>query len=222
LHTRYIDDYLKSSIEAGIEQMVILGAGYDTRAYRFDELKGRVKVFEVDHPSTQETKMQIVRVILGAPLSYMVYVPVDFEKDNLGEKLSQGGYDKNLRTLFIWEGVTMYLTAQAVDATLAFVATNSGKGSSIVFDYYLRSAIDGTSREQAAMNLRKFTELAGEPLSFGIEEGTAEGFLSMRGFYQVKNVTTQDLKNTYFEAKDRKREVAPFHAIAVATVKPRE
>jgi methyltransferase (TIGR00027 family) len=222
VRTRYIDDYLKACIADGIEQLVILGAGYDSRAYRFDELKGRVKVFEVDHPSTQKTKMQIIRVIFDPLPSYLVYVPVDFEKDDLGEKLSQGGYDKSLKTLFIWEGVTMYLTAQAIDATLGFVAANSGKGSSIVFDYYFRSAIDGTSRNQAVMNLRKSAELLGEPFSFGIEEGTAEEFLSKRGFYQVKNVTSQDLKKAYFEGRNRKREVAPFQAVVSATVKPRE
>jgi methyltransferase (TIGR00027 family) len=222
LRTRYIDDYLKSSIEAGIEQLVILGAGYDSRAYRFNELKGRVRVFEVDHPSTQEAKMQIIGAIFRQLPDYLIYVPIDFEKDSLGEKLSQSGYDKNLKTLFIWEGVTMYLTEQAIDVTLGFVAANSGKGSSIVFDYYLRSAIDGTSRDQTAMNLRKTCEQFGEPFSFGIEQGTVEEFLAKRGFCQVRNVTTQDLKNTYFEGRNRKREVAPFHAIAIAAVKPRE
>jgi methyltransferase (TIGR00027 family) len=222
LRTRYIDDYLKSSIDDGIEQLVILGAGYDSRAYRCDELKGRVRVFEVDHPSTQRIKMQIIEAIFHQLPGYVVYVPIDFEKDGLEEKLSQCGYDKNLKTLFIWEGVTMYLTAQAVDATLGFVAANSPRGSSIVFDYYFRSAIDGTSCDQVAMTLRRTVEQLGEPFSFGIEEGTVDEFLDKRGFCQVRNVTTQDLKNTYFVGRNQKRGVAPFHAVAIAEVKPRE
>jgi len=143
--TRYIDDCLKACIDDKIEQLVILGAGYDTRAYRFGELKEKVKVFEVDHPATQEVKIEKVSRMLGSLPGNVVYVPIDFEKERLDKKLFESGYDRSLKTLFIWEGVTMYLTAESVDRTLAFIAGYSGKGSRVVFDYLFESAIDGTS-----------------------------------------------------------------------------
>src|SRR5512136_555844 len=84
--TRYIDDCLKACIDDGIEQLVILGAGYDTRVYRFGELKEKVKVFEVDHPATQKVKIDKVSKMLGSLPGQVVYVSVDFEKERLDKK----------------------------------------------------------------------------------------------------------------------------------------
>jgi methyltransferase (TIGR00027 family) len=139
--------------------LVILGAGYDTRAYRFDKLKEEVKVFEVDHPATQKVKIEKVSKALGSLPGHVVYVSVDFEKERLDKKLSESGYNKSLKTLFIWEGVTMYLTAEAVDETLAFVAGNSGKGSSIIFNYIFRSVLDGTCELEYAPKVARLIPL---------------------------------------------------------------
>ena len=226
--TRHIDDRLQSCIDEGIEQLVILGAGYDSRAYRFDELKGKVKVFEVDHPITQKTKIAKVKKILGSLPDNVVYVPIDFEKEKLDERLFESGFDKNLKTLFLWEAVTMYLTAEAVDETLDFVAKNSGQGSSIIFDYMFKSWVDGTYEYEDAEEGKKIergrrkVERTGELFIFGIEEGTVEEFLSQRGFCQVENVTGASLKSAYFKGKNQNRKVQRFHGYVHATVKPRE
>jgi methyltransferase (TIGR00027 family) len=220
--TKHYDDYLKTCIEDGIEQLVILGAGYDSRAYRFDELKGRVKVFEVDHPTTQRVKKEKVRKIFGSFPDHVVYVPIDFDKEKLEEKLLESGYDENLKTLFMWEGVVMYLTAEAVDETLDFVANNSGEGSSIVFDYILQSVMDGTCEFEEAEKWRKQVERRGEAPSFGIKEGAVAEFLSERGFYQVKDVNYQFLENTYLKPKGSNRKVSRHYGYVHATVKPRD
>jgi methyltransferase (TIGR00027 family) len=144
--TRYIDDYLQACINDGIKQLVILGAGYDSRAYRFDELIRNVKVFEVDHPATQKVKIEKIKKIFGFQPNHVFYIPIDFEREKLDKRFFESGYDRNLKTLYIWEGVTMYITAEAVDKTLAFVTNNSGKGSSIIFNYIFQSVVDGISK----------------------------------------------------------------------------
>jgi len=215
--TRYIDDYLQTCISDGVEQVVILGAGCDSRAYRFKALEG-ITVFEVDHPATQEMKMANVKRVLGGLSRWVTHVPVDFEKEELGEKLLANGYKRDLRTLFIWEGVTMYLTAEAVDRTLSFVAGSSGTGSSIIFNYYHRAVVDGTSRWRWAKVLRRKCQKMGEPLTFGIEPNSIEEFLVMRGFSYVKRVTPSFLTSLYFRGPNAKRKVCPFLETVHATV----
>lgn len=215
---RYIEDYLNQCIEDGIEQLVLLGAGYDSRAFRFNALKEKVKVFEVDHPDSQRVKKEKVKRIFGSLPDHVIYVSFDFDHGKLDEKLFESGYSKNRKTLFIWEGVIYYLTAEAVDETLAFIANNSGEGSSVIFDYAFESFITGRVKEAEKM-IRKLAQL-GEPLIFGIKEGTVEEFLSKRGFYEVKQMNAQSLDNTYFKGTNRKS--SPCWAVTHATVKPRE
>jgi methyltransferase (TIGR00027 family) len=215
---RYIEDYLNQCIEDGIEQLVLLGAGYDSRAFRFNALKEKVKVFEVDHPDSQRVKKEKVKKIFGSLPGNVTYVSVDFNNENLNEKLLESGYAKNLKTLFIWEGMIYYLTAETVDETLAFISNNSGERSSIIFDYAFESFIAGRVKEAEKM-IRKCEQI-GEPLTFGIEEGTVEEFLCKRGFCQVKQMNAQSLDNTYFKGTNRKS--SRCWAVAHATVKPQE
>ncbi|HSD56595.1 MAG TPA: class I SAM-dependent methyltransferase [Methanotrichaceae archaeon] len=215
---RYFDDFVKASIDEGIEQLVILGAGYDSRAYRIEGLRGKVRAFEVDHPSTQEAKIEKIKKIFGALPDHVVYVPVDFESEDLGQKLLENGYDRSQKTLFVMEGLVMYIPPKAVDETLSFISKNSGKGSSIVFDYYPQSTVDGTSESEVAKNIRDFVAQKGEPLQFGIEEGTIETFLAQRGFSQVHNVTSGDYKKAYFHGVNKDRAVCDLLSFAHAVV----
>jgi methyltransferase (TIGR00027 family) len=216
--TRYIDDYLRDCIESGIEQLVILGAGYDSRPYRFHGLTGGVKVFELDRQATQKVKIERVVKLLGSLPDNVVYVIVDLEKEKPGEKLLENGYDRNLKTLFIWEGVTMYISAEAVDDTLAFAAANSGKGSSIIFNYISKSFLDGTYESEYAGRLRKDLE-GGEPFRFSIDAGSIGAFLAERGFDLVKNVDGDFFKRAYFTGKNRSRKVCRLCGFATAKVR---
>jgi methyltransferase (TIGR00027 family) len=220
--TRYIDDYLSKCIGDGIRQLVILGAGYDTRAYRFDELKDQVKVFEVDHPATQELKIRKVKKLLGTPPDHVVYVAVDFDKEKLQDRMIESGYAYNVKTLFIWEGVVPYITEEGVNDTLAFASSNSNEGSSIIFDYIFSSVIDGTNESEVAKRWKKTLDDLAEPFLFGIEEGDAAEFLTKRGFAEVNEVRVESLRDIYFKGKNKNRKVFPFAAIVHATVKPRE
>lgn len=203
---RYFDDFVKNSIDGGLRQLVILGAGYDTRAYRIEGLKGK-RVFEVDHPDTQSVKIEKVKEIFGVLPGHVTYVHVDFETDNFGERLAAHGYDRSSKTLFLLEGLIMYISPEAVDETLSFIAKNSGKGSTILFDYYPESVVDGTCELEVGKNIRSYTKRQGEPLQFGIREGAVEAFLVERGFSRVQNVTAEEYKKMYFHGINKDREV---------------
>jgi methyltransferase (TIGR00027 family) len=214
---RYIDDVLKDYLENGLRQLVILGAGYDSRAYRFDVAK-RVKTFEVDHPATQQDKLAKLQTIFSKTPAHVIYVPVDFNTQTLKECLLQTGYDPALKTLFIWQGVTMYLTKEAVDATLAFVTGHAPSGSAIVFDYVYHHVLDGTQRQSEISGMRRYRFMTGEGLSFGIERGEVEAFLKQRGFSQARDVNADDLKLAYFTGANAARKVAGGYGIAIGVV----
>lgn len=214
---RYFDDFVKTSVDEGLEQLIILGAGYDTRAYRIEGLN-KIKVFEVDHPGTQGVKIEKVKKIFGHLPEHVVYVPVDFESEAVGQKLLENGYNRSQKTLFVMEGLVMYIPPRAVDETLSFIVRNSGKGSMVIFDYYPQSLVDGTSELEAAKNIRNFVAQQGEPLQFGIEEGTVEAFLAERGFSQIQNVTSEDYKKAYFHGVNEGRAVSNLLFFAHAMV----
>jgi methyltransferase (TIGR00027 family) len=217
---RHIDEHLKSCLADGIEQLVILGAGLDARAYRFDELKTGVKVFEVDHPASQQEKLNKLKQIFGQVPAHVTYVAIDFNTQALDKRLFECGYDEKRKTLFIWQGVTQYLTPAAVDETLAFIARHSGAGSSVIFDYMYPTLLDGTIKRGEVDNMRSKQWLSGESMVFGIPEGKVTEFLEQRGFINVLNADHTFLHERYFTGSNKKRTIAYGYAIASAVVKP--
>jgi methyltransferase (TIGR00027 family) len=214
---RHIDEYLKTCLANGVQQVVILGAGYDARVYRFDEFKHSVKAFEVDHPATQQAKLKRLQKIFGAVPSRVTYVPIDFNTQTLEQRLPECSYDEHATTLFIWQGVTQYLTLEAVDSTLAFVVKHSAPGSAIIFDYMYASLLDGTVKHGEVSQMRRNRWLSNEALAFGIPEGAIGSFLEQRGFTQVHDANFKYLHDTYFIGVNAKRTVADGYAIASAT-----
>jgi methyltransferase (TIGR00027 family) len=133
--------------------LVKLGAGYDSRAYRFD--LHQVKTFEVDHPATQQDKLEKVKAIFGESPRHVCYVPVDFNTKSAADRLLQFGFDPTLKTIFIWQGVSMYLTAQAVDNTLSFAMQCSGNESAVVFDFIYQEVLEA-ARQKEVNNMRRY------------------------------------------------------------------
>ncbi len=129
-----IDNSLEDALNSGCSQVVNLGAGYDSRAYRIEGVE-RATYFEVDHPHTQEYKRKIIVKALGEIPSHVRLVPVNFNQDDLLDELQRGGFQVGMKTFYIWEGVTVYITGEAVDETLRFVVDNSTTGSRIIFTY---------------------------------------------------------------------------------------
>lgn len=134
LRTAAIDMAVRDAVVAGATQLVILGAGYDGRAWRMPELAG-VRVFEVDHPATQGDK-RAHQSELPPPIGAVSFVSIDFERESLNAVLERAGHDRSLPTCWIWEGVVMYLTRDAMRATLADIAGRSAHGSTLIVNYH--------------------------------------------------------------------------------------
>src|SRR6185503_4337777 len=135
LRTAAIDAAVRDAIASGARQLVIVGAGYDGRAWRMPELTG-VKVFEVDHPATQGEKRKHAGE-LPPPIGSVTFVSIDFERESLGNVLERAGHDRAAPTCWIWEGVVMYLTRDAMRATLADVSSASAPGSTLIVNYHM-------------------------------------------------------------------------------------
>jgi methyltransferase (TIGR00027 family) len=216
--TRFIDDCLQEALNADIHQLVILGAGYDTRALRFEALRETATVFELDHPATQKAKLERIKNHLEADLSHIRYVSIDFSKEDIAEKLVTSGYDDQLKTLFIWEGVTYYLPAQAVDRTLQFIRRHSAFQSSVVFDYFPSTVVDGTTHLVEARALREGLKRIGEEIMFGIDPVQIAVFMEDRGFYVVKNLSSTEYLHVYFKGPNATRNVSDMFLFCQAMV----
>jgi methyltransferase (TIGR00027 family) len=219
VRTRYFDDQIETCIEAGLDQLIILGAGFDARAYRLDKVKEKVKVFEVDQPVTMKRKMDLVKKVFGHLPDHVFYVLIDFEKDNLADRLLESGYDPQAKSLFIWEAVTGYLSPDAVDEVLGFVADNPGGGNSIIFDYPDISFINEPDQSKESATLHRYHAKIGEPPKFGIDPRRINEFLSERGFFSISSVSVESLGSVYFKPKNREIRISPFFHLIHAAVK---
>ena len=181
VRTRVIDDALRAFVASGGRQVVLLGAGFDCRAARFArELEGGV-VFEVDHPATQARKR---RVLDGEPAAKTVYLAWNFEAGRpvgeLPRALAEAGHDPGEPTLTIWEGVTMYLTEGAIDATVRAVRAYSTPDARFAFTYFDRGPLEHPT---VSMRLRRRVVAgAGEPFRFGWDPADLPAWMRARGF----------------------------------------
>jgi methyltransferase (TIGR00027 family) len=154
-----VDRYLP-----GIAQFVILGAGFDTRAYRLPR-DGRVRSFEVDTPKTQAVKCEMLDKA-GIDTTGVTFVAADFEKEDWLARLVDAGFDSGQPALFVWEGVMIYLNREAVETTLRKIA-GTARGSVVAFDYFTTEPLE--SQALYWRYGRAMTKAAGEPLTFGID-----------------------------------------------------
>jgi methyltransferase (TIGR00027 family) len=213
---KHIDRVLREELGLGLEQLVILGAGYDTRAYRFADELSSVRVFELDHPVTAALKRARVRRVFGAFPEHVTFISADLEREDLGIALERAGYSVAAWTLFIWSGVSFYLSAEAVDSVLNFVRHRSGPGSSIVFDYHYQGFTDGTVDYYGAREGRRRVEELGEPCLFGIEEGALSLLLDRHDLRLVSDLGPAELERRYLIRGDGKVDGRPFGFTSIA------
>jgi methyltransferase (TIGR00027 family) len=215
---RYFDDFVAESLKNGFKQLVILGAGYDTRAYRIKDIE-KIKVFEMDHFGTQKVKIEKIKEIFGSTPHHVEYIPVDFETEPLGQKLFDGGYNGSKKTLFLMEGLIYYIPPEAVASILSFIIENSGKGSTVLFDYVSQvTDFDESPDKKVAENLLKFMDECKESLKFTLEKGTVKKFISKQGFADIKEMTAEDYKKVYFHGENNNREVFSLMSFVNALV----
>jgi methyltransferase (TIGR00027 family) len=194
--TRVFDELVLSAAR-GASQVVLLGAGGDSRPYRFPEFAS-IRTFEVDHPQTGAWKQARVKRMLERLPEHVRYVPIDFGTDALQPALERAGFDPTMRTFFLWEGVTMYLRPDAVDDVLSLVALSS-RGSAIGFDYLYAEAIAHPNRFDGARAQAEFAASRGEPFLFGLpaERDDLASFAEARGIKLAKSWDHRELRATY-------------------------
>jgi methyltransferase (TIGR00027 family) len=214
--TRFIDDAVEAALGAGIEQVVILGAGFDARAYRLAAL-GRAAVYEVDHPSTSVAKREAVTAALAPAPRHVRFVPADLGSESWQGAVAAAGYDPGRRTLFLWEGVTNYLTEDAVDGTLRWCA-GAAAGSRVLFTYVDRRALDAPQAFAGTERLFATLAAAGERWTFGLAPSELSGFLARRGLVLDEDVGAADYRARYFGRAAARMHGYEFYRIAVARV----
>jgi methyltransferase (TIGR00027 family) len=214
--TRLIDDRLREALGAGIRQVVILGAGFDCRSLRLPEINSAV-VFEVDHRDTLRAKRDCLDRIAWSARSSVRYVGIDFNRESLSNALDNAGFDKSLPTVFLWEGVTNYLTEETVDSVLNVIATCQVK-SQIIFTFVHSGVLDGSTSFHGADRLIRDVADVGEPWTFGIDPQSLPAFLSQRGFQLDEDLSADDYRTRYFGAWARRIKGYGFYHVAVARV----
>jgi methyltransferase (TIGR00027 family) len=186
LRCRVFDEYLQYGLDSGITQVVILGAGWDSRAYRGKLSERRIKTFEIDHPATQAAKIRAVQRVFHAIPPHVVFIPIDFTSGTLNA-LPSHGWDDTQKTLFLWEGVTYYLNAEAVDTVLAWIGSRSAPGSLLAFDY--KRAGRRNHRPIRRRRLLPFLARRNKELrTYCMERDQVEDLLTRRGFTNITEI----------------------------------
>ena len=218
--TKLFDVAYADALDRGLPQIVLLGAGMDTRALRFQDRNKGTTVFELDIEATQRYKLDVYRRKEVALPAELIFLPIDFNKQSLAGVLVPAGYRENQQTLFLWEGVTMYLEPEAVDRTLAFIRNSSAERSVVAFDYVRAAVLRGEERFYGGDKASETVARTGEAWMFGIEDGAIEGFLADRGFKLLSHHMPSDLEAAYLTADDgtRLRRINETHCIVIAEV----
>lgn len=200
--TKLFDEIFVDGLAKKVYQIVILGAGMDTRALRFMSKNQGTRIIELDTEKTQQPKIEILnrkRVELPKEL---IFASIDFNRQSLSDVLMIAGYQRNKQSLFLWEGVTMYLNSDAVDGTLTFIRESAQKGSRVAFDYIYKSVLRQENKFYGEREIFDTVSRAGEGWTFGIEERGIEEYLSERGFRMMSHYTPSELEERYFRDDD--------------------
>lgn len=201
--TAYFDQLFVNSLENATLQIVLLGAGYDTRAYRFADKDQNTRIIELDIAPTQNWKKRCLqKAKIGIPEN-VTFAPINFNTESLSDALHRAGYDPAAKTFFLWEGVNYYLKPDAVDTTLAFVLDGAHAESLIAFDY----TVPLTDLNRNEYGIAGFYETmqkehGDEALIFAIGEGEINTFLEERGLTLVEHLDNKEIEAKFLTAGD--------------------
>lgn len=215
---RYAEEALRTAIEQGATQYVILGAGMDTFAFRCPQALTRVEVFEVDHPATQAFKRGRIRELGWTIPPGLHFVPLDFTEGTLFELAAHAPYDPAASTFFSWLGVTYYLPRETILGTLAALARISAPKSTLVFDY-LEPNVPGDAK--AAERLKAIADSLkglGEPLRTGFPPAALRADLSGVGLRLVEDLAPPEIQRRYFAGRTDGYRASDHIHFALATI----
>jgi methyltransferase (TIGR00027 family) len=197
---RRAEDELERAVGLGVGQYVVLGAGLDTYAFRRPDVAGRLRILEVDHPSTQSYKRERMREVGWEVPGHLHFVSVDLTRESLATALERSPYDLAVPTFFSWLGVTMYLTRDEVFSTLRAIAGMAPAGSVVAFDYLDSDAFSerAAPRVQAGM---EYTRRHGEPMKTGLDPGTLAADLASVGLRLHEDLSPTDIEELFFRGR---------------------
>lgn len=211
---RYAADQLTAAIDAGLGQLVVLGAGLDTCASRLAAPRG-VRSFEVDLPANIEAKRRLLRSTFGRVPDGVELVPVDFGRDDLAARLTAHGYDPGTRSFFLWEGVTQYLAEPAVRATLAVLST-APVGSTLAFTYVRADFLSGVATDGAQALYRDFVTHRPPLWTFGLDPDAVAGLLAGYGWVEREQVGSAEYAAHYLRPAGRDLPVSDLERFVIA------
>jgi methyltransferase (TIGR00027 family) len=194
--TRLIDHYVTSALASGVSQVVLLGAGFDTRAYRLAGAE-RVRFFEVDHPNTLAVKKANVRRSIGTLPEHVKYIAMNFQHDSARQALGAVGFDPLGRSLFLWEGVSNYLSEESVRATLSFIS-GIAEGTQLVFTYVDEAVLRNPATFAGGREIQQTIAKIEEPWTFGIRPDSAAEFLRGCGLSLDSDLSASEYRKPYY------------------------
>lgn len=215
VRTRFAEDSLAAACERGVRQLVVLGAGLDTYSYR-GALRDRLRIWEVDHPATQDWKRQcLARAGIEQPAN-LTFAPVDFERETLGHGLDSAGFDPSQPSFFTWLGVVPYLTADAIWSTLRLIAGLPG-GAQVVFDY--ADPPESLSPEMRAEHEQRAARVAGigEAFRSYFDSQQLRARLTELGFPEVEDLGPPQIAARYFPGRVESMREKGGHVVRAAT-----
>jgi methyltransferase (TIGR00027 family) len=216
--TRLIDDWVTAAVRDGASQIVNLGAGFDSRAWRLPALAG-IQVFEADHPATSREKRRRL-MAAGLDPSRIVQMPIDFDRDPLTETLVRNGFNMRCRSALIWEGVTNYLTADAVDAVFRWTSTLA-TGSTLAFTYIHADVLTDPRAFEGADRILASVAKAGETWTYGIDPTELRSRLQALGLTLVEDLGADEYRSRYWHSPNSHWRGYAFYRAALAIVPSR-
>jgi methyltransferase (TIGR00027 family) len=199
--SRYTEDSLEAAVQQGVRQVVILGAGFDTFAFRRPDLITQLQVFEVDHPVTQAMKRERIAVAGWEIPAQLHFVPVDFTQESLTAALQRSSYDPGKLTFVSWLGVTYYLSRDVVFATLRAIAGIAPSGSTVVFDYMDADAFVPGKAAKRTQLMHGIARQVGEPMKTGFDPLLVADDLERLGLKLQENLSPVDIEGRYFQGR---------------------
>jgi len=199
--SKFVEEELAVAIKRGVRQYVILGAGFDTFAYRNPYATKDLRVFEVDHPITQTWKRRKLSAAKISIPESLTFTPIEFESQLLADRLREVGFNTDVPSFFSWLGVTMYLTRETVMATMKYITVSTPSGSGIVFDYVVPPSSQNIFRQFAFHLLANWLAVMGEPWQSFFDPSQLIKDLKAIGFKNAEDIAPKDINRRFF--KDR-------------------
>jgi methyltransferase (TIGR00027 family) len=215
--TRLIDELVEAAAPS-FDQLVILGAGFDSRAWRLDGARRVDRVFEVDHPDTQRRKREVLER-RGVSSDHVRFVPTNFHQGELAIRMSDEGYDAETPALLLWEGTSNYLDEPAVDATLRWCAT-AAAGTKLIFTYINRDVLTDPTRYHGAARMQSTLARSNERMTFGLDPTELSVYLADRGLVLRSDVGAAQYREQYYGSQAMRMRGHEFYRVACADVSP--